>query len=126
MLISPYVHMVGYTMSKQSQRLFLERPVIELLLQKAIDGYQPTGDETLDLTINALLMEEVPQLADTFMTCLYSITQDMCLGEWNDFWFDMGIRVYDAENEYDDLWDAPFDDFDDEEEYDCVSVNLDH
>ena len=26
----------------------------------------------------------------------------MTFGEWQDFWFDMGIRIFDAENEYDD------------------------
>ena len=112
-------------MSKQSQRIFLERPMIELLLQKAIDSYQPTGDEALDRSVNALLLEEVPTMTDNFLTCLYSITHNMCFGEWNDFWFDMGIRVYDAENEFNYPEDEPLDDFDDEEEYDRVSINTD-
>ena len=87
-------------MSKQSKRIFLERGMIELRLQKALDDYQPTGDESLDQFIKVRLMEDVPTMTDNFLTSLYTITQDMCFGEWNDFWFDMGIRIFDAENEF--------------------------
>ena len=99
-------------MSKQSKRIFQDLPMIELLLQKAVEKYAPTGDESLDPSIQIRLMEDVPDKADTFVTCLYLLAQDMCFGEWNDFWFDMGIRVFDAENEYDFPEDLPLEDFD--------------
>ena len=87
-------------MSKQSVRIFNEMPLIRELLTKAVEGYNPTGDDSLDPSLKVCLLEDVPGQADTFVTCLYAIAQDMDFGEWNDFWFDMGIRIFDAENEF--------------------------
>ena len=87
-------------MSKQSVRIFNEMPLIRELLTKAVEAYNPTGDDSLDPSLKVCLLEDVPGQADTFVTCLYAIAQDMDFGEWNDFWFDMGIRIFDAENEF--------------------------
>ena len=87
-------------MSKQSVRIFNEMPLIRELLTKAVEAYNPTGDESLDPSLKVCLLEDVPGQADIFVTCLYAIAQDMDFGEWNDFWFDMGIRIFDAENEF--------------------------
>lgn len=87
-------------MSKQSVRIFDEMPLIRELLTKAVEAYHPTGDDSLDPSLKVCLLEDVPGQADTFVTCLYAIAQDMDFGEWNDFWFDMGIRIFDAENEF--------------------------
>ena len=87
-------------MSKQSVRIFDEMPLIRELLTKAVEAYNPTGNDSLDPSLKVCLLEDVPGQADTFVTCLYAIAQDMDFGEWNDFWFDMGIRIFDAENEF--------------------------
>ena len=87
-------------MSKQSVRIFDEMPLIRELLTKAVEAYNPTGDDSLDPSLKVCLLEDVPGQADTFVTCLYTIAQDMDFSEWNDFWFDMGIRIFDAENEF--------------------------
>lgn len=87
-------------MSKQSVRIFLEMPLIRELLTKAVEAYNPTGDDSLDPSLKVCLLEDIPGQADIFVTCLYAIAQDMDFGDWNDFWFDMGIRIFDAENEF--------------------------
>ena len=87
-------------MSKQSVRIFNEMPLIRELLTKAVEAYNPTGDDSLDPSLKVCLLEDVPGQADTFVTCLYAIAQDMDFSDWNDFWFDMGIRIFDAENEF--------------------------
>lgn len=87
-------------MSKQSVRIFQEMPLIRELLTKAVEAYNPTGDDSLDPSLKVCLLEDVPGQADIFVICLYTIAQDMDFGEWNDFWFDMGIRIFDAENEF--------------------------
>lgn len=102
-------------MSKQIKRIFNEMPLIRELLTKAIEPYNPTGDDSLDPSLKVCLLEDIPGQADTFVTCLYTIAQDMDFSEWNDFWFDMGIRIFDAENEFCYPEDE-FIDFDEEEE----------
>ena len=102
-------------MSKQTIRIFSEMPLIRELLTKAVETYNPTGDDCLDPSLKVCLLEDVPGQADTFVTCLYAIAQDMDFGEWNDFWFDMGIRIFDAENEFHYPEDELID-FDEEEE----------
>ena len=102
-------------MSKQSVRIFNEMPLIRELLTKAVEGYNPTGDDSLDPSLKVCLLEDVPGQADTFVTSLYAISQDMTFGDWNDFWFDMGIRIFDAENEFRYPEDELID-FDEEEE----------
>ena len=87
-------------MSKESVRIFNEMPLIRELLTKAVEAYNPTGDDSLDPSLKVCLLEDVPGQADIFVTCLYAIAQDMDFGDWNDFWFDMGIRIFDAENEF--------------------------
>ena len=57
---------------------------------------------------------DVPARADGFVMCLRDIAQDMTFGEWQDFWLDMGIRIFDAEEE----WDEDFTDITDDLEDD--------
>lgn len=102
-------------MSKQTTRIFNEMPLIRELLTKTIEAYTPTGDDSLDPSLKVCLLEDVPGQADTFVTCLYAIAQNMDFGDWNDFWFDMGIRIFDAENEFRYPEDELID-FDEEEE----------
>ena len=71
-------------MSKQALRIFQEMPLIEGLLHQSTSEY------------------------DIFVTCLYAIAQNMTFNDWQDFWLDMGIRIYDAEEE----WHTDFTDYD--------------
>ena len=34
---------------------------------------------------------------------LYAIIKDMTFSDWQDFWLDMGIRIYDAEEDWESL-----------------------
>ena len=99
---------------KKSSRIFQEMPLIERLLNKSIDNYSPTGDEDLDETLRNALRDDVPARADGFVMCLRDIVQDMTFGDWQDFWLDMGIRIFDAEEE----WDEDFTDITDDLEDD--------
>lgn len=85
---------------KTASRIFQEMPLIEKLLNKSIDNYNPTGDEGLDGALRKTLRDDVPARADGFVMCLRDIAQDMTFGEWQDFWLDMGIRIFDAEEEW--------------------------
>ena len=85
---------------KTASRIFQEMPLIEKLLNKSIDTYNPTGDEGLDKRLREALREEVPARADGFVMCLRDIAQDMTFDEWQDFWLDMGIRIFNAEEEW--------------------------
>ena len=87
-------------MSKQASRIFQEMPLIELLLHQSISDYDPTQDDAINETMKELLHREVPEQADSFVTSLYAIAQDMTFSDWQDFWLDMGIRVFDAEEEW--------------------------
>ena len=87
---------------KTASRIFQEMPLIEKLLNKSIDNYSPTGDESLDEALRNALRDDVPARTDGFVMCLRDIAQDMTFGEWQDFWLDMGIRIFDAEEEWDD------------------------
>ena len=87
---------------KTASRIFQEMPLIKRLLNKSIDTYDPTGDEGLDTRLRDALREEVPTRADGFVMCLRDIAQDMTFGEWQDFWLDMGIRIYNAEEDFND------------------------
>ena len=87
-------------MSKQASRIFQEMPLIELLLHQSISDYDPTQDDAINETMKELLHREVPERADSFVTSLYAIAQDMTFSDWQDFWLDMGIRVFDAEEEW--------------------------
>ena len=71
-------------------------------------------DEDLDGTLRGALRDDVPARADGFVMCLRDIAQDMTFGDWQDFWLDMGIRIYDAEEE----WDEDFTDITDDLEDD--------
>ena len=66
-------------MSKQVSRIFQEMPLIERLLH-----------------------QEVPERADSFVMSLYAIAQDMTFDDWQEFWLDMGIRIYNAEEGFND------------------------
>ena len=74
--------------------------MIELLLHQSISDYDPTQDDAINETMKELLHREVPERADSFVTSLYAIAQDMTFSGWQDFWLDMGIRVFDAEEEW--------------------------
>lgn len=74
--------------------------MIELLLHQSISDYDPTQDDAINETMKELLHREVPERADSFVTSLYAIAQDMTFQDWQDFWLDMGIRVFDAEEEW--------------------------
>ena len=87
-------------MSKQASRIFQEMPLIELLLHQSISDYDPTQDDAINETMKELLHREVPERADSFVTSLYAIAQEMTFSDWQDFWLDMGIRVFDAEEEW--------------------------
>ena len=99
---------------KTSSRIFQEMSLIERLLNKSIDNYSPTGDDDLDETLRKALRDDVPARADSFVMCLRDIAQDMTFGDWQDFWLDMGIRIFDAEEE----WDEDFTDITDDLEDD--------
>ena len=87
-------------MSKQASRIFLEMALIEELMHRRIDEDNPTGDEYLDEQLRRVLHEDVPAKADNFVQCLYMIVCEMTFSDWQDFWLDMGIRVFDAEEEW--------------------------
>ena len=99
---------------KIASHIFQEMPLIEKLLNKSIDRYDPTGDDGLNGTLRNALRDDVPARADGFVMCLRDIAQDMTFGDWQDFWLDMGIRIYDAEEE----WDEDFTDITDDLEDD--------
>jgi hypothetical protein len=104
-------------MSKQTSRIFKEMPLIERLLHQSISEYDPTQDDQIDEAMKELQHREVPERADSFVTTLYAIIQNMDFSEWQDFWLDMGIRIFDAERDYelDELLSAT--DFEDEYDY---------
>ena len=85
---------------KTASRIFQEMPLIKRLLNKSIDTYDPTGDDGIDEKLREALREEVPVRADGFVMCLRDIAQDMTFDEWQDFWLDMGIRIFNAEEEW--------------------------
>ena len=87
-------------MSKQASRIFQEMALIEEFMHRRIDEDDPTGDEYLDEQLRRVLHEDVPAKADNFVQCLYMIVCDMTFSDWQDFWLDMGIRIFDAEEEW--------------------------
>lgn len=89
--------------------------MIEKLLHQSISDYDPTQDDAINEAMKELLHREVPDRADSFVTTLYAIIQDMTFSDWQDFWLDMGIRVYDAEGEWELL---PTTDCTDDTDYD--------
>ena len=76
--------------------------MIERLLHQSISEYDPTQDDAIDEAMKELLHREVAERADSFVTSLYAIAQDMTFSDWQDFWLDMGIRVFDAEEVFND------------------------
>ena len=88
-------------MSKKVTRIFQEQALIEKTLLKNISEYRPTGDEDFDSQVRQHLMKDVHDRSVSFILSLYDIAWDMTFGEWQDFWFDLGIRIFDAENDYD-------------------------
>ncbi len=105
-------------MSKKATRIFQEQAHIEKTLLKSISEYRPTGDEDFDALVRQHLLKSVHERSVGFILSLYDIAWDMTFGEWQDFWFDMGIRIFDAENEYDDDLTTDFTDYTDDDEDD--------
>ena len=89
-------------MAKKPSRIFQEQEHIEKTLLKNISEYRPTGDEDFDSLVRNHLLQDVHSRSDSFVQSLYDIAWNMTFGEWQDFWFDMGIRIFDAENEFND------------------------
>ena len=76
--------------------------MIERLLHQSISEYDPTRDDAIDETMKELLHQEVPERADSFVMSLYAIAQDMTFDDRQHFWLDMGIRIYNAEEGFND------------------------
>ncbi len=101
-------------MAKKATRIFQEQEHIEKTLLKNISEYRPTGDEDFDSLVRNHLLQDVHGRSVSFILSLYDIAGNMTFSEWQDFWFDMGIRIFDAENEWHtDLTD--FTDYDEDE-----------
>ena len=103
-------------MSRQSKRIFQEHDFIEQTIVKHLLEYSPSGDEDFDLMVREHLLRDVSERADSFMLSLYDIAHDMTFTEWNDFWFDMGVRIF---GEDDEPWEC-YEDFEiDEDDFAC-------
>ena len=87
-------------------------PLIEKLLHQSISNYDPTSDDAIVMAIKELQHREVPDRADNFVITLYAIIEDMSFSDWQDFWLDMGIRIYDAEEDWELLSATDFTDYD--------------
>lgn len=99
-------------MSKKVERIFQERALIEKTLLKCVGEYSPTGDADFDAMVREHLLQDVTERSESFILSLYDIAHAMTFTEWQDFWFDMGIRIFDAEEEWHtDLTDFDEDDF---------------
>ena len=103
-------------MSKQTSRIFKEMPLIEKLLHQSISDYDPTQDDAIDEAMKELQHREVPDRADSFVMSLYAIAQDMTFQDWQDFWLDMGIRIFDAEEDWELLSTTDYTDLDEDHE----------
>lgn len=103
-------------MSKQTSRIFKEMPLIEKLLHQSISEYDPTQDDQIDEAMKELQHREVPERADSFVTTLYAIIQNMTFSDWQDFWLDMGIRIFDAEEDWELLSTTDYTDLDEDHE----------
>jgi len=95
-------------MARQANRIFKELYLIKKILHMDIERYAPTGDEAVDRQVRQQLHRQVREQADAFLTTLYSITHDMTFNDWQDFWLDMGIRIFEDERELPPgFWDFP-------------------
>ena len=112
-------------MSKKATRIFQEQANIEKILLKNISEYRPTGDEDFDSLVRQHLMKDVHERSVGFILSLYDIAWDMTFGEWQDFWFDMGIRVFDAENDYDENLATDYTEFTDDDDWDTDDEDQD-
>ena len=112
-------------MSKKATRIFQEQAYIEKILLKNISEYRPTGDEDFDSLVRQHLMKDIHERSVGFILSLYDIAWDMTFGEWQDFWFDMGIRVFDAENDYDENLSTDFTEFTDDDDWDTDDEDQD-
>lgn len=112
-------------MSKKATRIFQEQAYIEKTMLKNISEYRPTGDEDFDSLVRQHLMKSVHERSVSFILSLYDIAWDMTFGEWQDFWFDMGIRVFDAENDYDENLATDFTEFTDDDDWDTDDEDQD-
>ena len=112
-------------MTKKATRIFQEQAYIEKTMLKNISEYRPTGDEDFDSLVRQHLMKSVHERSVSFILSLYDIAWDMTFGEWQDFWFDMGIRVFDAENDYDENLATDFTEFTDDDDWDTDDEDQD-
>ena len=112
-------------MSKKATRIFQEQAYIEKTMLKNISEYRPTGDEDFDSLVRQHLMKDIHERSVGFILSLYDIAWDMTFGEWQDFWFDMGIRVFDAENDYDENLATDFTEFTDDDDWDTDDEDQD-
>ena len=112
-------------MSKKATRIFQKQANIEKILLKNISEYRPTGDEDFDSLVRQHLMKDIHERSVGFILSLYDIAWDMTFGEWQDFWFDMGIRVFDAENDYDENLATDFTEFTDDDDWDTDDEDQD-
>ena len=112
-------------MSKKATRIFQEQAYIEKTMLKNISEYRHTGDEDFDSLVRQHLMKSVHDRSVSFILSLYDIAWDMTFGEWQDFWFDMGIRVFDAENDYDENLATDFTEFTDDDDWDTDDEDQD-
>lgn len=85
---------------KTTSRILQETEFIEQLLLKAVEREEPTHDDDLNQHLRSLMSEEVPQRAADFAISLTQIADGMTFDDWNDFWLDMGIRIYKDETDW--------------------------
>jgi len=79
---------------KTTSRILQETEFIEQLLLKAVEREEPTQDEYLNDRLRALMGEDVARRAADFAVSLTQIADGMTFDDWNDFWLDMGIRIF--------------------------------
>ena len=79
---------------KTTSRILQETEFIEQLLFKAVGREEPTQDEYLNDRLRALMGEDVARRAADFAVSLTQIADGMTFDDWNDFWLDMGIRIF--------------------------------
>ena len=85
---------------KTTSRILQETEFIEQLLFKAVEREEPTQDEYLNDRLRALMGEDVARRAADFAVSLTQIADGMTFDDWNDFWLDMGIRIFRDEDDW--------------------------
>ena len=85
---------------KTTSRILCETEFIKQLLFKAVEREEPTRDEYLNNHLRALMSEDVARRAADFAVSLTQIADGMTFDDWNDFWLDMGIRIFRDEDDW--------------------------